>query len=220
MSIKDKLNTWLKENAPVLTKVYENKYVEMAYDRFASLPPQQQKQVTLGAVGGIAALVVGYLLLSYWSLWSYSSQVRDAEQMVTLLRDHQRQTSQRGGEIELLERGNQLAPPGALKQHLLTQGKMCNISPRMLQVEEQADQSASGSAEGKGRQDIQIKQAKVTLQRVNLEQVKAFLENVEFSPYNLSVSSLKITNDDKIRGYMNVELSVVAYLFQPGSESL
>lgn len=219
MALKDKVTTWIKENAPMLTKVYENKYVEMAYDRFASLPPHQQKQVTLGAVGGVAALVLGYLMLSYWSLWSYSSQVRESEQMVTLLRDHQRQTSQRGQEIEMLERGNQLAPRGALKQHLLAQGKNCNISQRMLQVEEQ-DEPTAATGDGKGKQDIQMKQAKVTLQRVNLDQLKAFLENVEFSPYNLSVSSLKITNDDKIRGYMNVEMSVVAYLFQPGSESL
>jgi hypothetical protein len=52
------------------------------------------------------------------------------------------------------------------------------------------------------------------MQRVNLSQLKNFLNNVEFGPYNLSVSSIKITNDSKIRGYMNVDLGVVAYLFQ------
>ena len=65
---------------------------------------------------------------------------------------------------------------------------------------------------------LKAKEAKVTLQKINLNQLRNFLENIEFGTYNLSVSSINIKNDDQLRGYMNVELGVVAYLFQnPGS---
>lgn len=212
MSMSTKIKNWLRENAPMVTKVYENKYVEMLYDRYASLPPNQQKHVTMAAVGGSILIIVGYLVSSYLSLWAYSRDISHAQQMISLLQEYQRESSSRGGQMELLERSGRLSQQGAFKQHLLSQGRLAKISPRMLQVEE----TENTQNDGKGKQEIRIKQAKVTLQRVNLRQLKSFLENVEFSRYNTSISSLKIQNDEKIRGYMNIEMGIVAYLFQPG----
>ncbi|MCA9242275.1 MAG: hypothetical protein KDA37_18820 [Planctomycetales bacterium] len=212
MSVSSKVKSWLRENAPMLTKVYDNKYVEMLYDRYASLPPNQQKQVTMAGLGGAILIVVGYLVSSYLSLWSYSREIRNAQEMISLLQEYQRESSSRGGQMELLERSSRLSQQGAFKQHLLTQGRLAKISPRMLQVEE----TENAQGDGKGKQEIRIKQAKVTIQRANLHQLKSFLENIEFDRYNTSISSLTIKNDEKIRGYMNVEIGIVAYLFQPG----
>jgi hypothetical protein len=68
-----KVREWINENAPMLNGVYQNKYVGMAYDRFASLPPSQQKQIMLGVFAGFFALVTGYVFIAYLSLWSVNS---------------------------------------------------------------------------------------------------------------------------------------------------
>jgi hypothetical protein len=44
------------------------------------------------------------------------------------------------------------------------------------------------------------------------------MKNVEFGPYSVIISSLQMANDDKLRGYMNVELGVAAYLFKGDEE--
>jgi hypothetical protein len=63
-----------------------------------------------------------------------------------------------------------------------------------------------------------MRRATVKLQRVNLSQLKNYLHGVEFGSYSLAVSSIKIKNDEKIRGYMDVELGIVAYLFGAAGE--
>lgn len=210
MATVDKIKDWLKENAPILTNLYENKYVGMAYDRFASFPPKQQKQIIIGTFGGVVAIITGYLFFSYLSLWSYSGKSQKAYSMVNMLLQYQKQVRDKSGQIAQLERNSQLGNPGQLKQLLTDTAKAATISPRMVEVTE-AD---AGPGDDKGAGDLKLKQATVVLQRVNLLQLKNFLNAVEFGPQNLSVSSVKITNDDKIRGYMRVDLVVVAYLFQ------
>lgn len=204
-----KAKEWINENAPFLANVYQNKYVGMAWDRFASLPAKQQKQTILGTIGGVSFVVVAFLLYSYLSLWSSSGAAKDSYAMANLLQQYQKNRRDKAGQIQHLDRNMQLAAPGQFKDHLLSQGRAASISQRMMQVEEKPD---AGEAEG-GR-DVRMRQATVTLEKVNLNQLKGFLQNVEFGQYNLGVSSLKITNDDKIRGYMKVEMGVVAYLFQ------
>lgn len=209
-----KVKEWVNENAPMLAGLYNNKYVGMGYDRFASLPPKQQKQVLLGVVGGFFAIVFGYLLYSYLSLWSYSSKAKDSYAMANLLQQYQKNRRDKSAQLSHLERSAQLASPGQFKEHLLQQGRAASISQRMMQVEEKPD---AGDEAAAGR-DVRMRQATVTLEKVNLNQLKSFLNNVEFGPYQLGVSSIKITNDDKIRGYMKVELGVVAYLFETSLE--
>ena len=207
-----KAKEWINENAPMLAYLYQNKYVGMAYDRFASLPPKQQKQVVLGGFSAVVGIVVLFLFLSYISFWSAASTAKESYAMVTLLQQFQKNQRDKAGQIQHLERNAQLAQPGQFKEHLIVQGRAATISPRMIQVDEKSD--GGEGEEGKGAREVKLKQATVTLERVNLMQLKNFLQNVEFGPYNLSVSSIKITNDDKIRGYMKVELGIVAYLFQ------
>lgn len=206
-----KIKEWINENAPMLTGVYQNKYIGMVYDRFASLPPKSQKQVVLGSIGGIFAIVVGYLLFSYLSLWSYSGQAKESYAMANLLQQYQKNRRDKSAQLQHLERAGQLAAPGQFKEHLVSQGRGASISHRMMQVEEKPDANDDESKQGG---DVRIRQATVILEKVNLSQLKGFLNNVEFGPYHLGVSSIKILNDDKIRGYMRVELGVVAYLFQ------
>jgi hypothetical protein len=213
MASFSKFKEWVNEHIPMLAVVYENKYVGMAYDRFASLPPKQQRQVMLGVVLGFVAIVTGFILSSYWSLWSYSSRVDKSGEMINMLQQYQKQRRAKSGQIQNLGRNSELAPPGAFKQILVGQAKAASISPRMIQVEEH-DDSGGGEDDPKAGHDVKLKQATVKLQRVNLNQLQIFLQSVEFGGYNLSISSLKITNDDKIRGYMNVDMGVVAYLFQ------
>lgn len=62
-----KFKEWVNENAPMLAVVYNNKYVGMGYDRFASLPAKQQKQTLLGILGGFVFIVVMFLFVPYLS---------------------------------------------------------------------------------------------------------------------------------------------------------
>lgn len=206
-----KAREWINENAPMLNKVYQNKYVGMAYDRFASLLPSQQKQIIMGGIGGIVALIAGYLFLSYVSLWSVSRQVDQSMRMVSLLQQHQKTQRSQTAEMANLERNNQLATPGQLKEHLVRQAQAAKISIRMAKIEETP--ASAGREEDSKAGDVRMKQATVQLEKVNLTQLAQFLNNVEFGGFNLSVSSIKITNDKKDRGYMNVEMGVVVYLF-------
>src|SRR5580765_4130098 len=191
MEAIEKLKVWINENAPMFSKVYENKYVGMAYDRFASLQPRQQKQVILGIFGGVLAIVLGYLLFSYQTLWSYSSQVSESATMVHMLQQYQKQHRDKASQIQNLERNKQLANPGEFKQHLMAQARAApeSISPRLITVEEKPE-SSGGEEDPKGNHDVKMKEAKVTLTRVNLSQLKAFLQKVELGDFNLSISNL------------------------------
>lgn len=206
-----KVKEWINENIPGLAKVYENKYVGMAYDHFASLLPSQQKQIILGVFVGFFALVAGYFFISYLSLWSTKGKVEQSYKMVSLLQQHQKTQRSQSSEMANLEKNNQLASPGQMKEHIVRQAQAARISPRMIKVEE-APESAGRGEDSKGG-DIRLKQANVTLDKVNLSQLAQFLNFIEFGGFNLSVSSIKITNDSKVRGYMNVEMTIVVYLF-------
>jgi hypothetical protein len=204
---------WINEHIPMLAIVYENKYVGMLYDRFGSLPPKQQRQVLLGAFIGVILFICLILLSLYLTVWSYSNQTEKARSMVALLTQYQKNRRLQEGQIQLLEQNNLLSAPDALKAYLMDQAKAANISSRMIHAEEKPD-SSEGSDDPKGKSDLKLKQATVKLEKVNLTQLRNFLQYVEFGQYSLSISSLKILNDDKIRGYMNVEMGIVAYLFQ------
>jgi len=206
-----KAKEWINENAPMLANVYQNKYVGMGYDHFASLPAKQQKQVILGSLGAVFALIFGYLLWSYLSLWSYSSSAKESYAMANLLQQYQKNRRDKSSLLQHLERSSQLAGPGQFKAHLMNQGKAAAISQRMMQVEEK--DGAEGDPAKVG-QDVKVRQATVVMEKINLSQLKSFLNNIEYGPHQMGISSIRISNDDKIRGYMKVELGVVAYLFQ------
>jgi len=206
-----KAKEWINENAPMLANVYQNKYVGMGYDHFASLPAKQQKQVILGSLGALFALIFGYLLWSYLSLWSSSSSAKESYAMANLLQQYQKNRRDKSSLLQHLERSSQLAGPGQFKAHLMNQGKSAAISQRMMQVEEK--DGAEGDP-AKAGQDVKVRQATVVLEKINLSQLKSFLNNIEYGPHQMGISSIRISNDDKIRGYMKVELGVVAYLFQ------
>jgi len=196
---------WINENVPMLSKLYENKYVGMLYDRFASLPSRQQRQWILGFCGGVSFLIMSYLAWSYVSYWSTTNRAKDAYSMANILVQYQKQKRDKSSSIRALARNNGLSSAGRLKQTLLDMGRSSAISPRMIAVEEKSDERSS---------DIQTKRATVTLTRVTLLQTTKYLKSVENGQFDLGITSLRITNDDKIRGYMKVELGIVAYLFQ------
>jgi hypothetical protein len=206
-------HAWIMERAPIVAKVYQNKYVAMLYDRFASLPPKKQRQVLLGIGATILALATITLGSSYWTYWSTNRRARQNSEMIAMLQRHQKQRRDRSAQIQELERNKQLSSAGQLKQHLLSLARTASISPRMVQIEEQADNVGSPD-NPKSVSEIKVKRATAKLQRVNLTQVKSFLQAVEFGQYGLTVSSLRMMNDDKIRGYLNVEIGVLAYLFE------
>jgi len=210
MELANRIRDWLKENAPMVTGLSENKYVRMVYDRFASLPGTQQRHALLGGLGGIVFLVFGYLFFSYISLWSDSGRGDRNQSLVDLLQTYQRDNRDKAAKIQYLERNSVLAAAGALRQHLVDQAKAASVSPKLIEADEKAGATPPGE-DGKGG-EVRIKEATVTLSRITLAQLKNFLSTVEFGQYNLSVSSLKVTNDDKLRGYMKAELGIVAYL--------
>jgi hypothetical protein len=207
-----KAKDWIKTHAPFLAVTYENKYVGMLYDRFGSLPPQQQRQVILGVFGALVTFIFAIILSSYLGYAASASKAERAQAMVNMLLQYQKKRRVQDSQIQVLERNKGLAMADALKTALIEEAKAANISPRMVKADEKAE-SASAEEDTKGS-DIKVREATVKLERVNLVQLKAFLQNVEMGTYNLSVSYLKITNDDQLRGYMNAEVGVVAYLFE------
>ena len=207
-----KLKEWVNEKAPFLAVIYQNKYVGMLYDRFASLPPKQQRQVIGGIFGVTSFTVVGYLLWSYISLWSVSSQTSETYAMSNMLQQYQKSRRDRSQQLQLLSLNSQLGSPGVLKQYLIEAGRPAGISQRMVQVEERGE--AGVGDDPKAKKEVKIKQATVSLQRINLTQLSGYLKGIEFGKFNVGVSSLKIINDDKLRGYLTAEISVMAYLFE------
>ncbi|MBI1861029.1 MAG: hypothetical protein HYR96_08940 [Deltaproteobacteria bacterium] len=208
-----KVHSWIMERAPMLANVYQNKYVQMLYDRFASLPPTQQKQVISGTGIGILVLATLTLGSSYWSLWSTTSRSHKNAEMISMLMKYQKQRREKAGQIQELERNKELAAPGQLKQYIVNSGRTASISPRMIQVDEQ-DDNVGSSPDPKSSSEIKVKRAATKIQRINLNQLTSLLQALEFGQYGLTISSIRIMNDDKLRGYMNVELGIIAYLFQ------
>ncbi len=208
-----KIKDWINEHAPMLNSLYRNKYVGMTYDRFASLPPKKQKSVLYGGLGAIAGIVVVYLLASYYSLWSLSHRSVEYRSMANILLQYQKHRRDKSQQIKSISKNLQLANPGALKQHLTDIGRTASIAPRAISVDEKGENA--GKEDGvKPGSDVKIKYASVTLQRVNLTQIMNYLKNTEFGQYTLGVSSLRIQNDDKVRGLMKAELTVMAYIFE------
>lgn len=201
MSTVDRVKGWLKENAPMLTVLYENKYVGMAYDRFASLPPKEQKQTMIAVFGGFAALVFGYLLLSYLSVWSDSSKAKESQKMVNEIQAYQRTMRDKLGRLQALQSVSSFGGEGQLKAHLTGIARSSAISPRMMEVTEQGEDTLAGA---------KVRKALVKLQRMTLTQWVGFLRSIETAPQRVSPTSLKAKNDEKLRGYMQVEIGVVA----------
>jgi hypothetical protein len=212
MSRAEAIRAWVKENAPMLTQVFQNKYVGMLYDRFASLSFKRQKQVILGSFAFVVAVIGIYLISSYWSLWSRANRISQYQTMTALLRDYQKQQREQSAEMQNLDKNSRLAAVGQFKEYLVSQGRGAGISPRMIQIEEKADAPGETS-------EIKIRQASVHVEKVNLRQLKLFIQNLETDEYSLGISNMKIANDDKLRGYMNADLTVVAYLFSGGEEA-
>ncbi|MFM8315385.1 MAG: hypothetical protein ACKOA8_13950, partial [Deltaproteobacteria bacterium] len=133
--------------------------------------------------------------------------------MNNLILQYQKSRRDRGEELQLLNRNAPLAAPGQLKQFLFQTSATAGISPRMIQVEERAEAGVGGGSDPK-KKEVRIKESTVSLQRINLTQLITYLKNIEYGNFNLVVSSVKISNDDKLRGYLNADLSIMAYLFE------
>ncbi len=208
-----KIKDWINEHAPMLNGLYRNKYIGMLYDRFGSLPPKSQKSAIYGTIFGIAGIVGVYLLVSYYSLWTASRQATEYRSMANILLQYQKHRRDKSQQIKGLSKNMQLSGGGALKQYLTDVGRTASIAPRTITVEEKGE--VTGREDGvKPGSDVKIKQAYVVLQRVNLTQLTSYIKNIEFGQYTLGVSSLKIQNDDKIRGLMRAELTIMAYIFE------
>ncbi len=215
--MSSRVKDWINEHIPMLTTLYQNKYSGMIYDRFASLPPKQQRQLLLGIFCGFALLILGYLFSSYLSLWSASIRISKSRVMVNMLQQYQKEYREKSAIINILELNNELATPGNLKQAILEQVRMASISPRMVQITEK-DETKESVEDPKIAQEIKVRQANVKVQRINLRQLRDLLKEVEEGRYNLTISDIKVSNDDQLRGFMNIEMSVVAYLFSGNEE--
>src|SRR3989338_10523776 len=101
-------HNWIMERAPMLAKLYQNKYIAMLYDRFASLPPKQQRQVLLTTGLGVVVAISATLGSSYWSLWSTNTHIKNNTEMISTLFRYQKQRRERGAQIQELERNKEL----------------------------------------------------------------------------------------------------------------
>jgi len=212
-----KFRVWVAENAPMLQIVYQNKYVGMLYDHFASLPAKDQRRVVAGGVAGVCLMILGFLLISYLSLWSTSRKTSQSYAMVNELMQYEKERKEKGVKIAALERNALLAIPGRFRQYLVDAGRSASISARMIKVEEKASAKSSDTADGEASADagdLQTIEGTVRLERINLAQLKGYLQSVEFGSHRLQVTGVNISNDTQIRGYMSVELNVTAHVFQ------
>ncbi len=208
-----RIHGWIMERAPMLANVYQNKYIAMLYDRFASLTPDKQKKTLAGVAIGFLVLSSLILGSSYWNLWTTTARSRKNNEMISMLMKYQKQRRERAEQIQELERNRELSADGQLKQYLINTARTASISPRMIQVDEQNDNVGS-TPDATSPSEIVVKRAATKIQRINLNQLTSFLQAVEFGQYGLTISSIRIMNDDKLRGYMNVEIGILAYLFQ------
>jgi len=208
----NKPKSLLSEKVPALALLYENKYVGMVYDRFASLPPQKQKQLVFWSIGGSVGLVVLVLLFAYGSLWSTSSSTQDIYSMSNMILQYQKYRRDRSEDLALLTKNTELSSPGQLKSVLLQTSAGAGISPRMIKVEERGEAGVRG--DNTNKKEFKIKESTVEIQRITLTQLTSYLKALEYGKYNLIVSAMKIRNDEKLRGYLNVDLTVSAYLFE------
>lgn len=207
MGFQEKAKKWLQENAPNLV---ENKYLGMVYDRFASLPPNQQRWLTLGSLGTVCSIILIWLFSSYLTYFEYTGRANGAQKMLSILAKYEAQKSDSSSANDSVQRNTELLRANALKNFIMGQARIAKISTRSIEV----DERMGGSAEEPG--GPKSKMATVKLQRVNLDQLLEFVKGIEFGIYSIGISSVKIDNDEKYRGYMNAEFSMVAHLLEPG----
>lgn len=209
MTSLGKAKEWINQHFPSLKVFYENKYVGMAYDQFASLPAQKQKQVIL-SIFGVIFLVVMLLLLSFFlDFYKQSNLVSNSEVMMGMLQDFEKSKRDQDSKLFLLERNSQLQDSNAIKRFIGDQARVLNISPRLVKVEEMPP--AGDSKDGPS-----TKQALVKLERVNLSQLMALLQAVEYGSFAVKVGSLRVKNDEKIRGYLHAEFLMEVHFLQAG----
>lgn len=211
MSTKDKIKLWIREQVPMLTLVYENKYIAMASDRFASLPPKTQKHILMGMVVGCFGFAVIFLIANYIQLFRINSRAKEASALSTVLIRYQKTLQDKAADLRDIESGSNLNEPGKLKQKLSDLGRFSGISAKLIQANEQGVQTSPSS--GKAGSERRFKKAQITLEKVTLPQIIKYINNVESSRDALSIASLKINSDEKLRGYMGVVLEVHAQLF-------
>lgn len=207
MSTKDKIKSWLQEQAPMLTVLYENKYIGMAQDRFASLPPQTQKKALLGLVLSVFGLVGLFLVFNYVQLWKLNSRNKEALALGVVIQQYQKTSRDKADELSEIERSAGLSAPGQLKQKLLDVGRLAGISPKLIQAEERGEGSFPATP-GKPNTEQKFKKATVSLEKMTLPQILNYIKNVESGPESITISSLKIRSDEKLRGYMGVDIEV------------
>lgn len=211
MSTKDKIKIWIREQVPMLTLVYENKYVAMASDRFASLPQKTQKHILMGIVLGSFGFVSIFLLVNYIQLYKMNSRAKEASALSTVLVRYQKTLQDKAADLRDIESGGNLNEPGKLKQKLSDLGRFSGISAKLIQADEQGIQTSPPL--GKTGSERRFKKAQVTLEKVTLPQIIKYINSVESSRDALSIASLKINSDEKLRGYMGVVLEVHAQVF-------
>ena len=66
----------------------------MLYDRFASLPSTQQKQVLIGGVAGVFLLIFGVVFSTYMTLWTFSGKSKTSQSMIAMLLQYQNADTQ------------------------------------------------------------------------------------------------------------------------------
>jgi hypothetical protein len=196
----------------MLTLLFENKYVGMAQDRFASLPPLTQKRILMGLVLSVFSAVGVYLTINYIELWQLNTRAKEASALSTVLIRYQKTLQDKASELREVEGGSNLNNPGMLKQRLLDLGRFAGIAPKLIQTDEQGVLTVPTTGEKTGS-ERKFQKATVTLEKVTLPQIIKYINSVESSRDALSISGLRIYSDEKLRGYMGLNLEIHAQIF-------
>ena len=195
---------WINENVPMLKRLIRNKYVDMMYDRFASLDAQRQRQIIIGTIAALILLLVFIVFMGYSSYWAVLRQTQRTRSLAYACLQFQRELQE---SAVLQEKGavreQDVAEHQDLRQVVMDAARMAHFPPQSVIVEPLPADAPPGPGLTSGSS---TPSSQIRIERMNLLQLKMFLQRLELGPQRFAVERIQIANDDKVRGFMRVDI--------------
>ena len=102
----EKIKDWVQTNVPMLTKIYDNKYVSMLVDRFQSLPNTTQKNFFTGGILILGVVVFGYLGSLFISLWQEYDELASLKNRIQSCLHFQKTYETKASDLTSAEKDN------------------------------------------------------------------------------------------------------------------
>ena len=179
-----------------------NELLERARNAWDNL--SSREQVLVGAAGGLVAvaLVALVLVMPFLSLADRAAaRVQSAEQQVLAMVRLQREYAEINGRLQ------------AVEERIRNQGQQPNIRTLLDNLAENAAVRIASMEERQASKNDQYVETKVevSLKNVSLSQTIKYLHNIETSPQQLSVKSLRIRSLGDQSQLLDVTFSVSSF---------